>query len=105
MSVPIGDDGYLLIRFNPELLRVGVLCEVDVEAGVVAFGETVLDNVGCIAHNDFGVKRDVATSSNRVILFRSLSISCDSFRIWSATFDAATIRCQSCNYDVCYHTR
>ena len=34
-----------LVCFDSELLRVGVLGEIDVEAIVIATGETVLDNI------------------------------------------------------------
>lgn len=98
-----GGDGYCLICFDSELLSVGVLGEVDVEAGVVAFGETVLDLIyASIVANETSVFNATRRSDCNTF-FWSLSISCDSFRVRSATCLAGTVRCDSCGDDVGYH--
>lgn len=43
--------------FDSELLSVGVLGEIDVEAGVVSFGETVLDGIRVTGNNRSSSKR------------------------------------------------
>jgi len=104
------DDGYSLICFDPELPRVGVFGEVDVETGVVSTGKTVLDDIlpvdrrakARINSND-AAEGDVPTSSTRDTFFWFVSISCNSFRVRATAQLASAVGCDGGGYDVSYH--